>query len=561
MDDDAARTTTIHLSVAAIKLDCRLTVYFVQERPLVCLHEVAIKLLGVSERPERPGTVSKVSECWDTLGIGRGTRRVPLDGDKHYATISYMDRPPTEHLMLTFPQLMQAVNGDNGRSASHRQHIVHVLAPRLRFAEVLVRDDFIQLFKDAAPHQVALIKALSEHLHEPGNESLRRQFTQEIVIGGRPNPKAFIDLLAEGATRKDFSDANSRVALVWEAVLSVADPGKALSTVQEKMDLQGFSTERLMEALNQLDGAPGPSTGFTPQQTNEHIVAVLVRLLLSHEEYIHAVLKTPVVLTIIKEAIFGMIKDRFEVARRMLTLVLKTSCGISNVKLNTVVREAFGPLEQLLLPAGERMLASSRETAETMSTRGKEMGLRASLTANGEMVFLPLAPTLRAVVETSSYRLATPMFDGKQHQFLFLLDSAQLTKAGKSIGTSGTPIVIVPTSIRPLSQALAAAVLIGVTNVPDKDTLELREVMAPLLKEFGELNDSETFLLPCPHTGHALSSQFMVALDGAAWCMAAHVKGPLADRGKFAFTDASTAEILQSEKLHLATLSDLHEVN
>lgn len=89
----AARTTTIHLSVAAIKLDCMLTVYFVQERPLVCLHEVAIKLLGLSERPERPGTVKKwslVSECWDTLGIGRGARRVPLDGDKHYATISYM---------------------------------------------------------------------------------------------------------------------------------------------------------------------------------------------------------------------------------------------------------------------------------------------------------------------------------------------------------------------------------------------------------------------------------------------------------------------------------------
>ena len=38
----AARTTTIHLSVAAIKLDCMLTVYFVQERPLVCLHEVAL---------------------------------------------------------------------------------------------------------------------------------------------------------------------------------------------------------------------------------------------------------------------------------------------------------------------------------------------------------------------------------------------------------------------------------------------------------------------------------------------------------------------------------------
>ena len=33
---------------------------------------------------------SLVSECWDTLGIGRGARRVPLDGDKHYATISYM---------------------------------------------------------------------------------------------------------------------------------------------------------------------------------------------------------------------------------------------------------------------------------------------------------------------------------------------------------------------------------------------------------------------------------------------------------------------------------------
>ena len=138
MDHVAAGTTTIHLSVAAIKLDCMLTVYFVQERPLVCLHEVAIKLLGLSERPERPGTVNRVSECWDTLGIGRGARRVPLDGDKHYSTISYMGRPPTEHLMLTFPQLLQAVNGENNRPASHRQHIVHALAPWLTFAEVLV---------------------------------------------------------------------------------------------------------------------------------------------------------------------------------------------------------------------------------------------------------------------------------------------------------------------------------------------------------------------------------------------------------------------------------------
>ena len=123
------------------------------------------------------------------------------------------------------------------------------------------------------------------------------------------------------------------------------------------------------------------------------------------------------------------------------------------------------------------------------------------------------------------------------------------------------PIVIVPIGIRAMASALAAAVLVGVTNVSDKDMLQLRNVLAPLLVQFEKLNNSPDFMLPCPHTGEMLEVTFVVACDGAAWCMAAGARGPTCDVGKFPFTTTNSFEILQSEDLHLPTLSDLHEVS
>ena len=91
--------------------------------------------------------------------------------------------------------------------------------------------------------------------------------------------------------------------------------------------------------------------------------------------------------------------------------------------------------------------------------------------------------------------------------------------------------------------------------------LQLRNALAPLLAQFEKLNNSDDFVLPCPHTGQMLKVEFVVALDGAAWCMAAGARGPTCDVGKFPFTTADSREILQTESLHLPTLSDLHEVS
>lgn len=230
-------------------------VYLVQEQHLVVFHEVAIKLLGYAERTDRPGLVYKPEAILQLLGLGRGRARKALAGGVIRATIVYTGQQPAEHIMLSFTQLLQAVNGENKRTLQERQQLVHALAPRLDYTGHVLRQDFIKVFKDAAPHQQRMLKALSDHLHEDGNEKLLAQCTQALMYRGRRNAKAFLELLlgAANLTNRDRMEADLRVGFVWTTLLSVAEPDAALRTVQEKIDVRGAapSKEQLLTSASQ----------------------------------------------------------------------------------------------------------------------------------------------------------------------------------------------------------------------------------------------------------------------------------------------------------------------
>ena len=161
------------------------------------------------------------------------------------------------------------------------------------------------------------------------------------------------------------------------------------------------------------------------------------------------------------------------------------------------------------------------------------------ITPVGELVYVDVIAAVKELVASEIYHLATPSFD-RFHLLTFILDSAGITKKGQGIGSSSTPIILVPSSIRCLSSSTAAAILVGLTNVTDKDHLDLRAVMAPIIEAFKELDG---MTLPCPHTGEMLPCRCRIALDGAAWLMVANTKGCAADVGKFAHSTASTADI------------------
>ena len=69
------------------------------------------------------------------------------------------------------------------------------------------------------------------------------------------------------------------------------------------------------------------------------------------------------------------------------------------------------------------------------------------------------------------------------------------------------------------------------------------------------LKQCEGLRLPCPHTGAMLPLRFRLALDGAAWLMAANTKGCAADVGKLAHTTANTSDI-NDPSLHLPSTTD-----
>ena len=251
-------TMTIPVVVQGVLTDVTIRVYLVQEQHLVVFHEVAIKLLGCAERADRPGLVQKPEETYKLLGPGRVRVRTPLAGGEIRATILYTGQQPAEHLMLSFTQLLQAVNGENKRTPQERQQLVHALAPQLDYTGHVLRQDFIKVFKDAAPYQQRLLKALSDHLHEDGNEKLLAQCTQALMYRGRRNAKTFLELLpgAANLTNKDRKESDLRVDLVWQIVLSVAEPDAALRTVQEKVDVRGAAPSKEQLLSDVLQACP-----------------------------------------------------------------------------------------------------------------------------------------------------------------------------------------------------------------------------------------------------------------------------------------------------------------
>ena len=234
-------------------IDCTLLVWYVLNTPMVCFHAAGIGLLGYEERTDKPGSglVHKPGDRWDTLGLGSsrpGSRavRLPLTGKKEYETIAYPPgSPAARHLMLTIPQLVQAVNGNNDNSSSTKALIVHELASQLTLEDAITKGTWLQVFKDeraasptlavyacparacpqpmpaldqAAPNQKTMILALCKYLDEEGNEDLQREFHQKLVFGGKPNAKSFLQLLSENSTKKDKADVQSRLGNVWAAL-------------------------------------------------------------------------------------------------------------------------------------------------------------------------------------------------------------------------------------------------------------------------------------------------------------------------------------------------------
>ena len=235
-------------------VDCTLLVWYVLDTPMVCFHAAGIGLLGYTERKDRPagnGLVHNPGERWDGLGLGssrQGSRtgRFPLAGKKEYETIAYPPgSPAASHLMLTIPQLVQAVNGNNDNSSSTRALIVHELANQLTLEDAITKGTWLQVFKDeraasptlaayacparacpqpmpaldqAAPNQKTMILALCKFLDEEGNEELQREFHQKLVYGGKPNAKSFLQLISVDSTKKDKADVRSRLGNVWAAL-------------------------------------------------------------------------------------------------------------------------------------------------------------------------------------------------------------------------------------------------------------------------------------------------------------------------------------------------------
>ena len=114
-----------------------------------------------------------------------------------------------------------------------------------------------------------------------------------------------------------------------------------------------------------------------------------------------------------------MAKVQIEAAQRAATLALKVACSISDKKLNSVVRGIFAPLEQLLLPAGHRLLTGAADVSAELHMRALQMGTTRTFTPAGEAVSIDLEMALRTLIADPSYRLATPSFDGS-HKILVL---------------------------------------------------------------------------------------------------------------------------------------------
>ena len=114
-----------------------------------------------------------------------------------------------------------------------------------------------------------------------------------------------------------------------------------------------------------------------------------------------------------------MNKVKIEVAQRTATLALKVAGGISDKKLNAVVRGIFWELEHLLLPAGQRLLTGAAEVSAELHMRALQLGATRTFTVAGEAVCIDLEKALRALIASHAYRLATPSFDGS-HKILML---------------------------------------------------------------------------------------------------------------------------------------------
>jgi len=134
-------------------VDSTLLVWYVLGTPMVSFHAAGTGVLGYPERTDKPdgnGLVNHADRLWDTLGLGKGPRKVPLTGKKEYETIAYPPgAPAARQLMLTIPQLLQAVNGNNNNSSSTRALIVHELAEQLTLEDAITKGTWLQVFKDA----------------------------------------------------------------------------------------------------------------------------------------------------------------------------------------------------------------------------------------------------------------------------------------------------------------------------------------------------------------------------------------------------------------------------
>lgn len=389
-----------------------------------------------------------------------------------------------------------------------------------------------------------MILSLTKFLNEDGNEDLRRQFHHKLVYGGYDNPKSFLELLNSTTSRKDRADARARVTDVWTAVCA-ASHGTAqdvVSTLAQSLD--EVPLDRLASQTS-LSEAYGVDT---------NIVCVLVTLLLDHEAYLQAVLEYPTMLETIKGMIFAMSKDHFLEARRAATWALKVVANISDYKLNTTVRTILQPLSKLLLPEGQHLLANSTEAAQELHQRAKEAHIARTpvMTSVGELVHIDLRQALIEFSQSDVFDLFTPEFDDWKFEFLLCFDTAGVHKKGAEIGSSSTPLILVPTGIRALSSSTAAVILVALTNVTDKDHLNLREVLDPVREAIAACSDLK---LRCPHTGRLCSVSIKLALDGAAWLIAANTKGAAADVGKLAHSTANSADIADPQ-LHLPSTTD-----
>lgn len=127
--------------------------WVVTDTPLLCFSEVAVLVLGYKERSDKPEgnlLVLHPTKTWENLGIGRQrSDHHGLAGEMQYATISFpLGSAAARHLMLTVPQLLQAVNGKNPLSADRRTALVHAIAPSLSLEAAVTKGNWLQCFKD-----------------------------------------------------------------------------------------------------------------------------------------------------------------------------------------------------------------------------------------------------------------------------------------------------------------------------------------------------------------------------------------------------------------------------